>query len=95
MELVSFVPVDNPRLANLCGVLDENLRQMETALDVSIARRGEVFQVDGEKARLAVRLLQDFISARVMRWISTRFSWRWWKPPTSRIRSSRKAIFPY
>jgi phosphate starvation-inducible PhoH-like protein len=60
MELVSFVPVDNPRLANLCGVLDENLRQMETALDVSIARRGEVFQVDGEKARLAVRLLQDF-----------------------------------
>jgi phosphate starvation-inducible protein PhoH and related proteins len=60
MELVSFVPVDNPRLANLCGVLDENLRQLETALDVSVARRGEVFQVDGEKARLAVRLLQDF-----------------------------------
>jgi len=60
MELVSFVPVDNPRLANLCGVLDENLRQIETALDVTIARRGEVFQVDGEKARLAVRLLQDF-----------------------------------
>jgi phosphate starvation-inducible PhoH-like protein len=60
MELVSFVPVDNARLANLCGVLDENLRQLETALDVSVARRGEVFQVDGEKARLAVRLLQDF-----------------------------------
>jgi phosphate starvation-inducible PhoH-like protein len=60
MELVSFVPVDNTRLANLCGVLDENLRQIETALDVTVARRGEVFQVDGEKARLAVRLLQDF-----------------------------------
>jgi phosphate starvation-inducible protein PhoH and related proteins len=60
MELVSFVPVDNARLANLCGVLDENLRQIETALNVTIARRGEVFQVDGEKAKQAVKLLQDF-----------------------------------
>lgn len=60
MELVSFVPVDNARLANLCGVLDENLRQIETALNVTVARRGEVFQVDGDNARLAVRLLQDF-----------------------------------
>jgi len=60
MELVSFVPVDNARLANLCGVLDENLRQIETALNVTVARRGEVFQVDGEHARLAIRLLQDF-----------------------------------
>jgi len=60
MELVSFIPVDNARLANLCGVLDENLRQIETALNVSVARRGEVFQVDGEKALQAVRLLKDF-----------------------------------
>jgi phosphate starvation-inducible PhoH-like protein len=60
MELVSFVPVDNARLANLCGVLDENLRQIETALNVTVARRGEVFQVDGDNAKLAVRLLQDF-----------------------------------
>ena len=36
-------PVDNHRLANLCGALDENLRQIETALDVTIARRGERF----------------------------------------------------
>ena len=33
-------PVNNSQLANLCGALDENLRQIETALDVSIARRG-------------------------------------------------------
>jgi len=33
---VSFTPVDNQRLANLCGVLDENLRQIESALDVTI-----------------------------------------------------------
>ncbi len=59
MELVSFVPVDNIRLANLCGVLDENLRQIETALNVSVARRGEVFQIDGERATPAARLLKD------------------------------------
>ena len=60
MELVSFVPVDNTRLANLCGVLDENLRQIETGLNVTLARRGEVFQIDGENAAKAARLLKDF-----------------------------------
>ena len=48
-----FSPVDNQRLANLCGVLDENLRQIETALDVSIARRGERFTLDGAPANTA------------------------------------------
>ena len=33
---ISFTPIDNVRLANLCGALDANLRQIETALDVSI-----------------------------------------------------------
>ena len=37
-------PVDNQRLANLCGTLDENLRQIETALDVTIARRETRYQ---------------------------------------------------
>ncbi|MBX3663253.1 MAG: PhoH family protein [Burkholderiales bacterium] len=59
---ISFTPVDNQRLANLCGVLDENLRQVETALDVGIARRGEHFALTGslERARTAARVLQDF-----------------------------------
>jgi len=48
-----FSPVDNQRLANLCGVLDENLRQIETALDVSIARRGERFTLAGAPANTA------------------------------------------
>ena len=42
-------PVNNHQLANLCGALDENLRQIETALDVSIARRGERFTLRGER----------------------------------------------
>jgi len=57
-----LTPVDNQRLANLCGVLDENLRQIETALDVSIARRGERFTLRGEIDRTsrASRALQRF-----------------------------------
>jgi phosphate starvation-inducible PhoH-like protein len=46
-------PDSNSRLANLCGVLDENLRQIETAFDVSIARRGERFTLRGEKEKIA------------------------------------------
>ena len=57
---VSFPDADNSRLANLCGVLDENLRQIETALNVTIARRGEVFNLGGEQAATAARLLKDF-----------------------------------
>jgi phosphate starvation-inducible PhoH-like protein len=59
---ISFTPVDNQRLANLCGVLDENLRQIETALDVTIARRGERFALTGEpgQTRVAAKVLNDF-----------------------------------
>ena len=46
-------PVNNSQLANLCGVLDENLRQIETAFDISIARRGERFTLRGEKGQTA------------------------------------------
>ena len=53
-------PVDNQRLARLCGALDENLRQIETALEVSIARRGEYFSIQGALAGLARQVLQSF-----------------------------------
>ena len=59
LELV-LTPVDNQRLANLCGTLDENLRQIETALDVTIARRGERFTVRGAHAAQAADVLQKF-----------------------------------
>jgi phosphate starvation-inducible PhoH-like protein len=53
-------PLDNQRLANLCGPLDENLRQIETALEVVISRRSEHFTVQGAQAELAREVLQDF-----------------------------------
>jgi phosphate starvation-inducible protein PhoH and related proteins len=61
-EEVSFEPVDNARLAALCEPLDANLRQIETALDVTIARRGERFGVSGpkEKAIQAARARRTF-----------------------------------
>ncbi len=65
LELV-LSPVDNTLLANLCGALDENLRQIETALDVSISRRGERFTVQGNRigqARRAVEALQHFYAS--------------------------------
>jgi len=55
-------PVDNARLANLCGPLDENLRQIAAALDITLFRRGEKFIADGPNAVRAVELLQRFYS---------------------------------
>ncbi|WP_234483528.1 PhoH family protein [Noviherbaspirillum pedocola] len=56
-------PVDNNRLANLCGPMDENLRQISAALDVTLFRRGEKFIVSGANAERAVDMLQKFYAA--------------------------------
>ena len=53
-------PLDNTRLAHLCGPLDENLRQISAALDVTVFRRGEKFIVTGANAERAVELLERF-----------------------------------
>ena len=53
-------PLDNSRLAHLCGPLDENLRQISAALDVTIFRRGEKFIVSGTNADVAVEILERF-----------------------------------
>ena len=53
-------PLDNTRLAHLCGPLDENLRQISAALDVTVFRRGEKFIVNGDNADRAVELLERF-----------------------------------
>ena len=46
MEL-SFTPINNLRLANLCGSLDENLRRIESTCEVAITRRGGDFTLAG------------------------------------------------
>jgi phosphate starvation-inducible PhoH-like protein len=51
---------DNARLANLCGPLDENLRQIEQALDVTLQRRGSRIAIRGRGAKLALGALETF-----------------------------------
>jgi phosphate starvation-inducible protein PhoH and related proteins len=66
LELI-LDPPDNQRLANLCGTLDENLRQVETALDISIARRGDRFTLTGpakQAARGAAALQRFYAGAK-------------------------------
>jgi phosphate starvation-inducible PhoH-like protein len=52
-------PSDNARLANLCGPLDENLRLLESRLDVQIRRRGDNFRVTGVHAESAEDTLRE------------------------------------
>jgi len=56
VESLAFAlePVDNQRLARLAGPLDENLRQIEVGLNVSIARRGEKFSLTGDSQKIAL-----------------------------------------
>ncbi len=61
----AFTPVDNVRLANLCGPLDEHLRRIESGLGVRVARRHERFRIDGERGAVhaASALLQRLYDA--------------------------------
>jgi phosphate starvation-inducible PhoH-like protein len=56
----ALAPVDNTLLANLCGPLDENIRQIETGFDAVIRRRSERFSILGENARLAADAIRHF-----------------------------------
>jgi phosphate starvation-inducible protein PhoH and related proteins len=54
-------PLDNSRLANLCGHLDEHLRLIERRMGVEINNRGGTFQLIGDATgvRVAEQLLRD------------------------------------
>ena len=60
-----FTPLDNDRLANLCGPFDEHLRQMERRLGVEINNRANQFRVIGspKTVELAARILNDIYAA--------------------------------
>lgn len=46
-QTINLSPIDNDRLASLCGACNMYLRMIETSLDVSIHNRGEQFHVEG------------------------------------------------
>ncbi|MGB3742484.1 MAG: PhoH family protein [Castellaniella sp.] len=51
---------DNTQLSNFCGPLDENLRQISHAYDVTINRRGNRLSVRGARAQEAANALRWF-----------------------------------
>src|SRR5689334_23709045 len=61
-EELTLAPLDNRALANLCGPLDTNLRQIEAALDVAISHRGADFTIEGMPPQTAhaAEVLQRF-----------------------------------
>jgi len=51
---IEFKPVDNLRLANLCGPMNEHLHQIEMRLGVEINNRNHHFQLIGEAADVKI-----------------------------------------
>ena len=50
----AFEPVDNVRLANMCGALDINLKEMGKELSIKIIRRGETFTLSGDSTTIQI-----------------------------------------
>jgi phosphate starvation-inducible PhoH-like protein len=65
-KMVEFALDDSEhhRLANLCGPLDQNIRQIAQAFDTRIQRRGGLFSIDGPAApaRATAAALKHFSS---------------------------------
>lgn len=59
---ITLKPEDNTLLANLCGPLDENIRQLANGLDIDINRRGNTFHLTGTdtNTRLGAQMLENF-----------------------------------
>ncbi|MGE8617727.1 MAG: PhoH family protein, partial [Achromobacter spanius] len=70
MPVVVTLDGDNTHLANLCGPLDENLRQLADGMEVKLSRRGSRVTIEGERAELAGRVLRRFHEQAVHRALS-------------------------
>lgn len=58
---IDLQPADNLRLANLCGPLNQHLRQIESRMGVEINNRGQNFQLIGEDS--AVMAVAEVLKA--------------------------------
>lgn len=52
---ISLEPIDNNRLANLCGQFDQNLKQIENHLGVRISYRGHIFKVSAQQVEATTK----------------------------------------
>lgn len=58
---IQLKPIDNDRLARLCGQFDENIKHLEKQLNVRLNRRGHVFKANAENpeaSRAALEILR-------------------------------------
>ncbi len=62
---LTLEPVDNERLANLCGQFDDHLRLIERRLGVEISNRGNAFAIGGDAAAAdtAAEVLRDLYTS--------------------------------
>jgi len=58
---IDFKPADNERLANLCGPMNEHLRQIEARLGVEISNKNHHFQLIGDagNVKMGADILKD------------------------------------
>jgi len=70
---ITLEPVDNQRLANLCGPLDAHLRQVERRMGVEINNHGNYFQVTGTKrsVELVGQMIQEMYDSTKEQALST------------------------
>ncbi|MGG4773615.1 PhoH family protein [Paenalcaligenes sp. Me52] len=61
---------DNTHLANFCGPLDENLKQIAHAFDVTLKRRGNHITLQGNDLRLATEAVEWFHNRAVHKALS-------------------------
>tara|TARA_B100001996_G_scaffold361882_1_gene328974 strand:+ start:1793 stop:2764 length:972 start_codon:yes stop_codon:yes gene_type:complete len=51
---ITLEPIDNNRLVNLCGPLNNNIKEIEMRFDVEINQRGNLFYLLGDKKNIII-----------------------------------------
>jgi phosphate starvation-inducible PhoH-like protein len=70
MPVIVTLDGDNTHLANICGPLDENLRQIADGWNVTLNRRGSRVAIEGPQAKAAAKALEWFHSRAVHKALS-------------------------
>lgn len=60
LQNINLRHLDNQQLANLCGVMDENIKQIANYFDVTIQRRDAQFVIRGKMAQIAGHAIEKF-----------------------------------
>jgi len=51
---ITLEPIDNNRLINLCGPLNNNIKEIEMRFDIEINQRGNLFYLLGDKKNIII-----------------------------------------